>query len=95
MNSKFKTALKLTAAVVVTVLVGKFVLSSIGTALFIGGFVAVSYYGYKKFAGLKIKNAFEQKIASSPTPVFKSRYQAPVEGEEDFMFSKGNNRKDF
>lgn len=94
MNNTVKTALKVTAAVVVTVMVGKFVLSSIGTALVIGGVVAVGYYGYKKFKGLKMKSAFEQKVSSGSGPAFKSRYQAPAEGEADFMFSNGNNRKD-
>lgn len=100
MNKKVKNILVVGAVVVVAYVVGKVVLSSVVTAVVIGGVAAAGYFGYKKFKQLKSAKSFQQEVNAKKVP-FQTASNAQVykkpqtEAEADFLFSSGNNRKDF
>lgn len=100
MDKKVKNILIAGAVVVVVYVTGKFILSSVATAAVIGGVGVVGYLGYKKFKQLKAAKSFQQEVNGKKVPFQTTAdakvYRAPqTEAEADFLFSSGNNRKDF
>jgi uncharacterized membrane protein YebE (DUF533 family) len=100
MNKNVKNILVVGGVVVVAYVVGKVVLSSVATAVVIGGVAAAGYFGYQKLKNLKAAKSFQQAVNSKKVP-FQTSTEAKVyrpaqtEAEADFLFSSGNNRKDF